>query len=193
MNQIRRIALCGPPGAGKSTIRRLSELLAGELDLVVHHLRLADPLYQAQTGIYRLSGRPLADTGIQDGRLLNILGVEMRRINPNVLADHARTRLVALGQLLDSQPGRHAVVCDDMRPTDASFMRELGFAFVEVGVPRDTTVQRRLLRGDMTLGAWDDPNELGRESLEFSARIDNSGSLEDLSASVRAFWNSVLA
>lgn len=193
MSQITRIALCGPPGAGKSTIRRLSELLAGELGLVVHHLRLADPLYQAQNRIYRLSGRPLADTGLQDGRLLNILGTEMRRINPNVLADHARTRLVGIGRLLDSQPGRHAVVCDDMRPPDASFMRELGFDFVEVGVPGHAAVQRRLLRGDMTLGALDDPNELGLESLEFAARIDNSGSLEDLTASVRAFWTSVLA
>ena len=188
-----RIALCGPPGAGKSTIRRLSERLEDELEIRVHHLRLADPLYRAQSEIYRLSGRPLAETGVQDGRLLNILGIEMRRINPNVLADHARTRLVGIGQLLEAQPGRHAVVCDDMRPPDASFMRALGFVFVEVKVPRDTAIRRRLFRGDMTLGASDDPNELGLESLEFAARIDNSGSLDDLTASVRAFWNSVLA
>ena len=69
--------------------------------------------------------------------MLNVLGIEMRRINPNVLADHARMRLVGFGLLLDSRRGRHVVICDDMRPPDAPFMRELGFSFVEVVVDAD--------------------------------------------------------
>lgn len=188
MKGLTRIALCGPPGSGKSTVRRISERLSSELGLVVHHLRLADPLYEAQSEIYRLSGRPLVDPDLQDGRLLNVLGIEMRRINPNVLADHARMRLVGFGLLLDSRRGRHVVICDDMRPPDAPFMRELGFSFVEVVVDADTAIQRRLLRGDVTLGASDDPNERGLDAIEMAARIDNIGSTDDLVAHVRAFW-----
>lgn len=188
MNDVIRVALCGPPGSGKSTVRRLSERLAPDFGLAIHHLRLAEPLYAAKDEIYRLAGRPLLDSGVQDGRLLNVLGVEMRRINPDVLADYARSRLACLGEALESTSGLHAVICDDMRPPDAPFMQDLGFEFVAVRTSAPIAVARRKRRGDVTLGSLNDPNEVGFEALEVSTTLNNDGTLESLTDTIREFW-----
>lgn len=186
--EIGRFALFGPPGAGKSTVRRLSQQAAADLGFTVRHIRLADPLYAAQDAIYRLAGRTLRDPSVQDGRLLNLLGIEMRRINPDVLADHARAELASLGRDITTRPGPHAIVCDDMRPPDAPFLRELGFEFVRIQVDASATQDRRRRRGDLTLGSLDDPNELGVEELPATLAIDNTGDLDALTSAVQAFW-----
>lgn len=193
IESVVRLALCGPPGSGKSTVRRLSQELSEDFDLTIHHLRLADPLYSAMSQIYRLAGLPLVDDNVQDGHLLNILGVEMRRINENVLADHARARLRAIALQIEVKPGRHAVICDDMRPPDASFMCALGFRFAEVTSPVGVAVHRRRLRGDITLGSLDDANEVGVDRIDCSEQIDNSGTLDELTTSLRDFWGSLLS
>lgn len=188
MTDIVRVALCGAPGVGKSTVRRLTQVLAGDLGLDVHHLRLADPLYAAQKEVYKLSGRPLVDDELQDGRLLNMLGVEMRRINPEVLADHARAYMLRISGMLEGGLGRHVVLCDDMRPPDAAFMRDLGFEFVEVRTPPAFAARRRRLRGDVTLGSENDPNEVGIQAIEVIAHLDNDGDMDQLTTAVAKFW-----
>ncbi|MDF1489392.1 hypothetical protein [Tessaracoccus caeni] len=154
---------------------------------------MADPLYAAQEAIYRIAGRSLLDSEVQDGKLLNLLGVEMRRINPQVLADHARSSIVLLGQAVDSAPGEHVIVCDDARPPDFSFLCEFGFKLVRVDVFPEKAVDRRSRRGDISLGSLHDPNEIWPEQQQTFAEIDNNGSVDDLFRSVQAFWSSVLS
>lgn len=187
MSILAQVAFCGPPGAGKSTARRQSQQVASSLGFTLHHFRLADPLYEAQTEIYRIAGRPMIDVSLQDGRLLSVLGVEMRRINPTVLADHARARMLQISRAGAEASGNHIIVCDDMRPPDAEFMRDLGFSFVLVQTTAQESLARRKIRGDLTLGSTDDPNEQGLAGLQFDHVIENNGSVEQLKESLARF------
>jgi hypothetical protein len=156
-------------------------------------LRLADPLYLAQADVYRRAGRPLDNPDIQDGRLLNVLGSEMRRINPDVLADHAREAVGRMQRLIEgslSQP--HVILCDDMRPGDAWFLEDLGFRFVGIKVTADLSLARRRLRGDLSLGGLDDVTELGFDELSLMDSIDNDGSMADLQRCAENFWQRTL-
>lgn len=164
-----------------------------ERGFTIHHLRLADPLYWAQADVYRRAGRPLENLDMQDGKLLNMLGSEMRRINPDVLADHAREavgRVLRIIEVSSSQP--HVILCDDMRPGDAWFLEELGFRFVAIKVTDDLSRARRRLRGDLSLGALDDATEHGFENLSFMDSIDNGGSLTELERCTEEFWKKAL-
>lgn len=77
-----RLALYGRPGAGKSTFAgMLLEELRAE-GVLSRRLRVGAPLYELQALIRAAAGRPLVSGDEQDGRLLNLLGAEMRRINP---------------------------------------------------------------------------------------------------------------
>lgn len=190
---VHRIAVCGPPGSGKSSFRRMSAMIAIERGFTLHHLRLADPLYWAQADVYRRAGRQLENPDMQDGRLLNVLGSEMRRINPEVLADHARETVGRLQRRIELSPSQpHVILCDDMRPADAWFLEELGFRFVGVKVAAGVSSARRRLRGDLSLGALDDVTERGFDELPLMDSIDNDGSLADLKVCVEEFWQKVI-
>ncbi|MDP9988318.1 hypothetical protein QMY03_08835 [Arthrobacter sp. KFRI-F3372] len=188
-----KFALFGLPGSGKSTFRKVSELVARDLDLQLQHLRLADPLYAAQEAIYAIAGAPLDTPDTQDGELLNMLGVHMRRINPRILEEHATIRIRELAAAPNRHPGNSRIlICDDMRPTDASFMRRLGFKFVLIDVPPNVSVDRRENRGDISLGSLSDPNERGVAGIDHDFVIDNSGDVSRLFENARRFWEGAI-
>lgn len=160
---------------------------AQERGIPFGHLRLADPIYAAQFELYRIAGLPLRDCLQQDGALLGLLGRELRRINPVVLRDAA---VAALARLEGGGVLQHGlVVCDDMRPQDVAFMRELKFRFVAVVAPNDTTVERCRRRGDLTLAMEMDSSGCDYSEVEADCVIVNRGLLEELEARVEsAIW-----
>ncbi|MGW2984148.1 AAA family ATPase [Streptomyces goshikiensis] len=172
-----KIALYGLPGAGKSTLARLltEEVVAAGSEVV--QLKLAQPLYEAQSVIYELAGRPLTDRNQQDGRLLNLLGTELRRINQDALTDAftARAR-----QAERKNPGA-LLVCDDLRAPDVSAVAGLGFVLVEISAPEEARRTRKASRRDLSAGDERHPTEAPLDASPWR-RVENAGSLDDLRA-----------
>src|SRR6185437_3216230 len=133
MSYVLKLALFGTPGAGKSTASQLIEDYCRAESIEFHRIKLAYPLYEAQSFLYKLAGRPLDEFYTQDGELLSFLGGYLRRINPLVLVDQFAERLARLvaDQSVHARE-RTVIVCDDMRRLDADALRDLGFVFVRV-------------------------------------------------------------
>ncbi|GAA0270239.1 hypothetical protein GCM10010302_04750 [Streptomyces polychromogenes] len=169
---MHKIALYGLPGAGKSTAARvLTEDLASE-GIKVARFRLAEPLYQAQRVIYALADRPLADESQQDGRLLNMLGTEMRRINPAALTGPFVFRV----RQAEKENSHAVLLCDDLRAPDVETVINLGFRLVEISAPAALRGARRQARGDLATGDENHPTEAPL-TVEPWRRIDNAGDL----------------
>jgi GTPase SAR1 family protein len=180
-----RIALFGLPGSGKSTAcRELLGILERRGQPAVL-LKLAEPLYELQNLIYSYCGVPLHDRYRQDGALLNFLGAHLRSINPDVLTDHFASRQRAAEvDAAEAGKTRLFVLCDDMRPVDAPFMRARGFTLVRVDAPRATRERRLAGRGDSTRGSSSHSTELGVDETEHDLLVTNDGTIEALRASL---------
>ncbi|MEV6810101.1 hypothetical protein [Streptomyces sp. NPDC051129] len=184
---MRKIALHGKPGAGKST---LAGMLAEECERAgapVRRLKLGAPLYDAQALVYALAGRPLVDNTVQDGPLLNALGAAMRRINPEALI----APFAARTQQAEGLSPQAVLICDDMRAPDAEAVLALGFRLVKVTAPDDIRMQRRAQRGDLAAGDDEHSTEAPVTAPEWR-RIENTGSLEDLRAQAAGIVSEVL-
>ncbi|MFD8148138.1 hypothetical protein [Streptomyces sp. NPDC059708] len=167
-----KIALYGLPGAGKSTA---AQVLTQELALQgveVVRLRLAEPLYEAQRAVYALAGRPLSDDTRQDGRLLNLLGTQMRRINPDALTGPFTFRV----RQAEADSPKALLLCDDLRAPDVETVTGLGFRLVEITAPTALRRSRRQARGDLSAGEENHPTEVP-PAVEPWRRIDNTGDL----------------
>lgn len=143
-----RLALYGRPGAGKSTF---AELILEELraaGATPKCIKVGAPLYEIQAVVRAAAGRPLLDAGEQDGRLLNCLGAEMRRINPTALTDTFAVRVREAEQLLPDA----VLVCDDVRAPDADSVVGLGFRLVQITAREEVRRARKALRGDLSAG-----------------------------------------
>ncbi|MFF9001509.1 hypothetical protein ACF1GW_06240 [Streptomyces achromogenes] len=174
---MRKIALHGKPGAGKST---LAGMLAEECERAgapVRRLKLGAPLYDVQALVYALAGRPLVDNAVQDGPLLNALGSAMRRINPDALLAPFAARVQQAERLCPQA----VLLCDDMRAPDAEAVLALGFRLVKVTAPDGLRLQRKKRRGDLAAGDDEHSTEAPVTAPEWR-RIENAGSLEDLRA-----------
>ncbi|MBI5102395.1 MAG: hypothetical protein HZB33_11240 [Nitrospirae bacterium] len=113
---VKKLALYGSPGAGKSTTTKILTELCAVKRMEIRRLRLADPLYECQSAIYKIAGKPLSSLYVQDGELLNFLGSHLRKINPSVLLDHFHKKLRDTMLELDQLPTSNSlIVCDDMR------------------------------------------------------------------------------
>ncbi|MFD6181967.1 hypothetical protein [Streptomyces goshikiensis] len=170
-----KIALYGKPGAGKSTF---ASLLTDELVKAggeVATVKVAAPLYQLQLIVYEMAGVPLVDPTRQDGRLLNFLGTEMRRINPRSLTDVFAARV----QELERTRPEALLVCDDLRGPDVDAVTALGFRLVEISAPAEVRALRKAGRGDLTAGDEQHPTE-AQPLVDAWRRVRNAGSLEDL-------------
>ncbi|GAA0981644.1 hypothetical protein GCM10009555_050110 [Acrocarpospora macrocephala] len=107
MAEFFKIALCGAPGAGKSTAAQIVHRFCESGKLPFSLIKLADPLYEAQSAVYRCAGRELDHFYRKDGELLNFLGHYMRKINSMVLQDRFSARLNEIQRThrLTSGPG----------------------------------------------------------------------------------------
>ncbi|MFI1414993.1 AAA family ATPase [Streptomyces sp. NPDC020707] len=170
-----RVALCGRPGAGKSTF---AGLLAQELALAgadVLTLKVGAPLYELQAVVHAMAGRPLLAGTDQDGQLLNALGSHLRRINPNALTE-AFTQRVRQAQ--ETCP-EAVLLCDDLRAPDAEVVAGLGFFLVEVTAPDAVRRERKRKRADVSAGDEYHPTEAPVAAARWR-RVDNSGDLDGL-------------
>jgi hypothetical protein len=144
-----KLALCGAPGAGKSTTSGLliEELAACGIPSLV--LKLAEPLYQVQRLIYTFVGRSLPEPYRQDGELLNFLGSYLRRLRSDFLTEDFAARVRTMTA---EQPGT-ALICDDLRAPDVAAVTGLGFQTVLIAAPDEVRRARRRTRGDLSEGS----------------------------------------
>ncbi|MFF6829886.1 hypothetical protein [Streptomyces longwoodensis] len=170
-----RIALYGRPGAGKSTFATALCDEGRRAGVQVQRLKLAAPLYEVQALVYALAGRPLLESGAQDGLLLNVLGEAMRRINPEALTGPFAARV----QQAEARFPNAVLICDDMRAPDVDALAGLGFRLVEVTAPEELRVRRKQQRADLAAGDDHHCTEAAI-SLEPWQRVHNAGSLAAL-------------
>ncbi|MFF4647723.1 hypothetical protein [Streptomyces sp. NPDC001389] len=183
-----KIALYGLPGAGKSTAAQLlTQELASE-GVEVVRLRLAQPLYEAQRAIYAIAGRPLTDETQQDGRLLNLLGTQMRRINPDALTGPFTFRV----RQAEAESPKAVLLCDDLRAPDVETVIRLGFRLVEINAPAALRQSRRQARGDLSAGDENHPTE-APPAVEPWRRIDNAGDLAEYRERLLALARELIA
>ncbi|MFI1204846.1 hypothetical protein ACH4VR_36375 [Streptomyces sp. NPDC020883] len=184
---MHKIALHGRPGAGKSTLAGLLIEECGRAGMPVQRLKLGTPLYEAQALVYALAGKPLLDTDVQDGPLLNALGEAMRRINPQALTAPFTYRVQQAEQLRPEG----MLICDDMRAPDVEVVIGLGFRLVEVVAPDELRLRRKKERADLAAG---DDNHTTERPITATPwqRVHNSGSREDLRAHATRILGEVL-
>ncbi|MEU1307786.1 ATP-binding protein [Streptomyces cinnamoneus] len=170
-----KIALYGRPGAGKTTLTGLLALELAEAGADVRVLKVGVTLYELQAIIYAVAGRPLLDGRDQDGQLLNALGSQIRRINPDALTDAFGWRVHQAEQAAPQS----VLLCDDMRAPDVEAVAALGFRLVEVTAPEPVRLARKRGRGDLTAGDDQHVTEAVIDAVPW-LRVDNAGSLDDL-------------
>lgn len=173
-----RIALCGPPGAGKSTSGRLLASMFADAGAGV--VSIATPLYGTQRAFDRIIPDRFASDSKpsrQDGRLLNFLGQHAREILPTALVEDFLYRC----ELLELS-GVNVIVCDDARPADLPALHAAGFAIVRLTAPDAVRLERKAQRGDFSAGADEHVTELGHiDDRDLGAIvIDNSGDMDHL-------------
>lgn len=171
-----RLGLLGTTGVGKDSCVQIIKNDFPELSISL--LRLADPLYQAQDAIYKIC-KKLKDFNSQDGELLNFLGSHMRKINPNVLKE------AFLNALLSCDPDVNCIICSDVRAVDVPFVREAGFVIIHINTDPFIALERRKIRGDVSLGKTNHETEKGICPSLYDHQLSNNESLEEFNVNVK--------
>ncbi|MFG2434601.1 hypothetical protein [Streptomyces sp. NPDC048508] len=182
-----RIALYGRPGAGKSTLAKLLDEEFQRAGVPVCRVRLGAPLYELQSLVYAVAGRPLVDESVQDGPLLNALGAALRRINSQALT----APFTASVEQAEQQYPQVALICDDMRAPDLEAVTRLGFRLVEVTAPEQLRLQRKEARPDLAAGDDHHSTEAAIVATSWQ-RVENSGTLGDLRRTAQDLLREVL-
>jgi hypothetical protein len=169
-----RLAVIGLSGCGKSTTAGLIGRFAAENGLSHGVVKLAKPLYDLQREVYRVAGATLAP-GAQDQVLLEQLADTLRRIRPDALAADFLARL--------KEVDADIVVNDDLRDpdVDAPALRAHGFRVLRVTADPEVRLGRLAERADLTRA---DRSTARLDLIEPDAVLDNSGSLDELRASL---------
>lgn len=143
---VRKLAIYGLSGAGKSTTCEIVCDACRARGLTVRVEKLAAPLYRLQADIYRLVGRTV-EPGQQDQELLRTLAGQLRRIEPTFLVDDFLRRT--------HDTDADVIVNDDIKDTvvDYPALVEDGFRFLHVTCPDEIRAQRLTTRADLTQAA----------------------------------------
>ena len=178
---MRRIALYGGQGGGKSTIGLIATNLFGDAVALVHS---AAPLYHLQSLVYEYAGKEIGN-GMQDNELLPMLAGQIRRLNPDGLAELVIAAADAAER--SARPPR-LLLCDDSVVSDRLALLRGQFEFVFVDTADDIRAARRAARGDLNQsGVRPAPDRQADDPV-----IPNDGALADLEARVEAFLAGVL-
>lgn len=114
-----KICFIAPSGYGKTTACNLiSKQYKTKL------IKIATPLYELQEVFYNKIGTKM--NGEQDGELLQFLGIKIRKENPDFLLNTFKKELE---QYKDFDG---IILNDDCRPPDYTFLKKLGFIFVQI-------------------------------------------------------------
>lgn len=178
-----KLGLLGTTGVGKDTCVQIIKNQFPDLALSV--IRLADPLYQAQDAIYKIC-KKAKDFDSQDGELLNFLGSHMRKINPEVLKESF------LETLQRTNPNVHCMICSDVRAIDVPFVREAGFVMIHIDTDPKIALERRKMRGDVSLGKSNHDTEKGICPSLYDHQLINNGSLEEFQESIKTLISSLI-
>ena len=175
-----RLALCGNSGVGKDTCSKIILEQFFGLNHVV--IRLADPLYAVQNYIYQICGKEKAPDA-QDGVLLNFLGKHMRSINPDVLKDCFTKKIRSVQADL--------ILCPDVRPLDIPYIQEAGFIILHIIADPSVALERRKLRGDISLGSHTHSTEVGLSPALYNHEIVNNGTIEEFKSNILSIVNGI--
>lgn len=171
----QRFALYGKPGAGKSTFTRNLVEEFEERAIPTLTVKIAAPLYELQAVIYAMAGRPMLDSGRQDGKLLADLGSHLRRINSEALTTAFTARIRQAEQCFPDA----VLLCDDLRASDLAAVTELGFATVRISACEKIRQTRKAERGDLSPG--DDAHSAEASIMEEPwYQVINDGTREEL-------------
>lgn len=182
---MKQIALYGPRGAGKSTTGRLIVEFLGDTQCKIVHS--ATPLYEIQDWIYRTANVPLMP-GTQDGNLLARVAGEIRRLNPDALADYV---IRHLDDCQSSAAPPRLFVCDDSVVRDREKLATRAFRFLYVTAPPQIRRERRERRRDIDPAADANDPEVEKVSAD-DLELLNSGSFGQLRRQVHSLLAEVL-
>lgn len=170
-----KLGLLGTTGVGKDSCVQIIKNIFPGLSIAV--VRLADPLYQAQDAIYKIC-KKTKNFHSQDGELLNFLGSHMRKINPEVLKESF------LDTLQSYNSDVHCMICSDVRAIDVPFVRDAGFTIIHIDTDPKIALERRKMRGDISLGKTNHETEKGICPSLYDYQLTNNGSLEQFQKNV---------
>lgn len=182
-HSITKLALLGRSGVGKDTFVQI--LQQSFPHIALRQICLAKPLYEVQHFIYKICSKEISDDD-QDGLLLNFLGKHMRLINPNVLLDRFAQSVLEVGSGVDM------ILCSDARPIDIPFIKNMGFTIVHIVADPQLSLERRIRRGDLSLGSNDYETEAGIVIGMSDIQITNNSTFKDYEKSVIQFLNDFL-
>jgi hypothetical protein len=173
------IGICGPAGAGKTTV---ADILCG--DGLGVTIPLADPLYKALSAMFGIPEADLVDRGKKEQtidwvgqsprRLLQTLGTEWGR---QVIGEDIWARICLRRAAVNLRAGFRRVVVPDVRfDNEAAAIREAGGKIVRVVRPSGC-VAGETMRHSSEAGVSDDLVD---------ATIVNGGSMDELVEAVKA-------
>ncbi|TCC16491.1 hypothetical protein E0H58_39110 [Kribbella speibonae] len=141
---LRKLALYGLAGSGKSTVAASLKAELEERGHTVQVIKLAEPLYRIQSHIYATAGKQIG-AWEHDNDVLRTVATWLRRINPDYLADDFLARV--------TQASTGVVINDDLRDATTDYPRLAadGFAFVHITCTDEMRAQRLHARGDHTI------------------------------------------
>jgi cytidylate kinase len=136
------ISLVAPSGSGKSTVAQMIEARAATYGLQCAVVKLAAPLYELQTQIYRLARVPISK-GAQNHSILENCADQLRALNPNCIVTDFLERV--------ENSTAQVIVNDDLRDpvTDWPRLREVGFKAIRIVAARQTRAVRMRARNDL--------------------------------------------
>lgn len=171
-----KLCLYGLSGSGKSTSADIVAQWCHHQGMRVQVVKLAEPLYTLQAHFYAAAGRPIGRYE-QDQPLLEMIAVELRRLNERSLVNDFVRRL----DVCDAD----VVINDDLREpfVDAPVLRERGFRFVRIRCADRERSRRLHLRGDLA-SVEQSATTSAIDLIDADVMIENDGTVTQLQSTL---------